>query len=233
MKTQKAYATAMKTLGNLDSIESVDELKTAMGDIIANIEAHTGALNSEAKTHRESKSVFEKTLNDIGSDLGIEIESSSSVTDYVQTLKSSGDQTNTDLVTRLSKLEKQLGSEISLRESAEATALKVTNEKNQQTITNKVNGLLESAKVMPIHRDLLSEKLSRDLKLDSDGDITDGNGTMVADIVGEYIEANRDSGIIQNTQKSGGGNTPPSGSGGEAPTSVRANIEAFASKYQK
>lgn len=233
MKTQKAYATAMKTLGNLDSIESVDDLKTAMVDIIANIEAHTGALNGEAKNHREAKTNAESVLGDIASNLGIEIESAESVLDHVNTIKTSGDQSNTDLVTRLAKLEKSLGNEVTLRETAEATATKVTNERNQQTITSKVSSLLESANVMSIHRDLLSEKLSRDLKLDSDGDITNTDGTMVSDVVNSYVEANKDSGIIQNKQNGGGGTPPPNGNPSTAPTSVRGNIEAFAQRFQK
>lgn len=233
MKTQKAYAQAMKVLGNIESMDSIDEIKTAIGDVISNIEAHTTALNTESKTHREAKKAVENTLSGIASGLNIEIESPDSVLDLVANLKKSGDDQTNDLTTRLSKLENQLKGEIDLRTQAETKAQQIEAEKTQQTIQNKVSSLLESHNVLSIHRDLLSEKLSRDLKLDSDGDITNGEGLLVSDIVSNYVETNKDSGIIGNPQKPGGGSNPPNGGPTTAPTTVRGNIEAFAQKFQK
>ena len=214
-------------------MKALSETEGLGEDVISNIESYVGELNDESKTHRVAKDGLSTILGDLGEKLGFDVKSADAVMEHISGIKSSGDSTNADMVTRMTKLENLLKGEVTLRETAQATATKATQAKDQQTILSKVSSLLESHNVMNIHRDLISEKLGKGLSLDSDGDITNSDGSLVKDIVATYVEANKDSGIISNKQAGGSGTPPPHGNPNTTPTTVRGNIEAFAQKYQK
>ena len=233
MKTKKAFAEAMKVIKNIATIESIDDLKgLAIDDVVSNIDAYLNDLKSEAQTHREAKEKAEGVLSELGTSLSLDIESADSVLNHIKNIQSTGEQGQNDLAQRLAKIENQLNNETTLREQAEAKAKQIETEKNAQTIMGKVSSLLEDKKVLPIHRELIAEKLSRGLVLDSDGDITNSDGVLVSDIVNNYVTENKDSGIIANTQSGGSGATPPNGGSTTQVTSVRGNLEAFADKFK-
>jgi len=225
-KTQKQFAEAMKIIKNLTESDDLgDDIKTSLSEAIPHIDAHIGALNSESKDHRELAQTNKSVLDTIASGLNIEIESGDSVLDFVKGLQTEGEGQNNDLIARMSKIENQLKSERDARAEAEKRANDITAKANQQKIQTTITGLLEGHNVMKIHRDLIAEKLSQGLTIDSDGDIVDNDGNVASSIVDSYVAENKDSGIIQNTQRSGAGTNPGGATPQPKPTSLRASLQ--------
>ena len=227
MKTLEAYKKALLDIKTLAGEEATDELTAKINGVVDGIDGHVKALNGEAKEHRVAKQEAVTKLTSLADVLGLdEGFSADDVKSKVDAIETKATENLTDADKRILKLENNFTALQKEKDDATALATKLKGENDNKTINGLVAKSLEHHNIINVHRELLTEKLSKGLVIDSDGEITNAEGIEAKELVKQFAEDPNNKGLIATKQRGGNGGTPKDG-GSVTEGTVRSDLNEF------